>query len=68
MIIVSVHVHYEGFMPVLRRTGWVNKYLSLHRFRSVYVGGQGRGARQFPGLSNIFHYPDDNFPDDLGSI
>ena len=52
VIIVSVHVLYEGFTPVLRQTGWVIKYLSLRRFRSVYIGGKGHGARQY--LSHFF--------------
>ena len=54
VIIVSVHVLYFSFTPVLlikEGLSGTQVYIGLHQFTSVYVGGQGRGARQ---LSIIF--------------
>ena len=54
MIIVSVHVLYVGFMPVLRlftsdRTG-----CQVLKFASVYIGWQGLGARQLEVFYQLF--------------
>ena len=53
VIIVSVHVHYFSFFSFfsLCLTGYV-RLCRLHQVTSVYVGGTGRGARQYLGLSN----------------
>ena len=55
VIIVSVHVRYFSFFSFfsLCQTGYVRLrqvmlgYIRLHKVTSVYVGGTGRGARQF---------------------
>ena len=52
VIIVSVHVHYFSFFS-LCQSGYVRLhqvtlgYIRFRQVKSVYVGGTGRGARQF---------------------
>ena len=57
VIIVSVHVRYFSFFSFfsLCQTGYV-RLRRLHQVTSVYVGGTGRGARQFalPNVKNKF--------------
>ena len=49
VIIVSVHVRYFSFFSFfsLCQTGYI-RLRRLHQVTSVYVGGTGRGARQYP--------------------
>ena len=55
VIIVSVHVRYFSFFSFLSLclTGYV-RLRRLHQVTSVYVGGTGRGARQYENSSHDF--------------
>ena len=55
MIIVSVHVRYFSFFSLfsyVRLRQVTPGYIRLCQVTSVYVGGTGRGARQFTNLSS----------------
>ena len=48
MIIVSVHVHFFCLSVASVYVSQVTSgYVRFHQVTSVYVGGTGRGARQF---------------------